>query len=127
MNDGAVLLASYPKSGNTWIRAFLTALWRDGRDVDINNLLIANASSREILDSLVGMPSADFSAREIADLRPHIYGYATRESSVEGRVYLKMHDAYMRPSESLPIPICREHIDRVLYVVRDPRAVALSL
>ena len=34
-----VWLASYPKSGNTWMRALLTNYWRDGAaPADINEL-----------------------------------------------------------------------------------------
>ena len=48
-----VLLASYPKSGNTWIRAFLTSLWRDGTNVNINRLMVPNASSKDFIESLL--------------------------------------------------------------------------
>lgn len=35
---GLVLLASYPKSGNTWVRALFTALRREDHDVDLDRL-----------------------------------------------------------------------------------------
>ena len=52
-----VWLASYPKSGNTWFRAFLTALFNPGNpEVDINNLYQSTiASSRQLFDEMTGV------------------------------------------------------------------------
>jgi aryl sulfotransferase len=122
-----VLLASYPKSGNTWIRAFLTSLWRDGTNVNINRLMVPNASSKDFIESLLGTCSSDFGYFELANLRPELYDLATRRSPADDRVFLKIHDAFLSLPESLPAPIHRANIDRVVYVVRDPRSIAPSL
>ena len=70
-----VWLASYPKSGNTWFRAFLTALLNPGSsDIDINNLYQTTiASSRQLFDEMTGISSADLSQSEIDRLRPLVY------------------------------------------------------
>lgn len=62
-----VWLASYPKSGNTWFRAFLANLLADSNvPVDINNLGIGPiASSRGALDSTLGYDSSNLTHEEI--------------------------------------------------------------
>ena len=56
-----VWLASYPKSGNTWVRAFLAALL-DGPDaLDINRLGSHIVSSRDVLDEHLGVETSDLS------------------------------------------------------------------
>ena len=44
---GIVWLASYPKSGNTWFRAFLANLLHGGEQpVDINQFGVGNTNER---------------------------------------------------------------------------------
>ena len=53
---GIYWLASYPKSGNTWFRAFLCNLQEDGEEpADINDLATGGiASARGWLDEVLG-------------------------------------------------------------------------
>ena len=63
-----VWLASYPKSGNTWLRIFLAnLLCPDQAPVNINSLHLgaAIASSRYRFDEVLGMPSALLTHAEI--------------------------------------------------------------
>ncbi|MBN1157871.1 MAG: sulfotransferase domain-containing protein [Bacteroidales bacterium] len=120
-----VWLASYPKSGNTWFRAFLTALLDpEGKLPDINQLHLATiASSRQLFDELAGVASADLTADEIDHLRPKIYRLNAIES--EETIYHKIHDAYtlLQDGKSL-IP---DNITKaVLYFIRNPLDVAVS-
>ncbi|HJX72016.1 MAG TPA: hypothetical protein VJ346_08695, partial [Bacteroidales bacterium] len=67
-----VWLASYPKSGNTWFRIFLTNLLNHTNEpVDINNLYPSTiASSRSLFDEATGLESSDLTLDEIELLRP---------------------------------------------------------
>jgi aryl sulfotransferase len=121
-----VLVASYPKSGNTWVRAFLTAIWNGGA-VDINHLRIESASSRRFLDPMLGVSSTHFAPHELARIRPALYGLAMRRGSADKRQFLKIHDAWLAPHAGIDLPVRHEDIDRILYIVRDPRDVAISL
>ncbi len=71
-----VWLASYPKSGNTWMRAFLSNYLADGdKPVDINSLDTGGpiASARTIFDEAVGVEASDLTQDEIERYRPRVY------------------------------------------------------
>jgi aryl sulfotransferase len=117
-------LASYPKSGNTWLRAMLATLI-SRRPVDINAMgfLGPICSNRFLLDDTLGIDSADLSPEQEIDLRPRAYEIWAAEA--ERPLYCKVHDAYhpTPAGESLfPASATRGAV----YVVRDPRAVAVS-
>lgn len=120
-----VWLASYPKSGNTWFRAFLTALFNPGIDsIDINNLYQTTiASSRQLFDEMTGIASADLQQEEIDRLRPAVYRQNALES--DEILYHKVHDAWtILPSGEPMFPA--DITKTVLYFIRNPLDVAVS-
>lgn len=120
-----VWLASYPKSGNTWFRAFLTALLDpEGNIPDINNLSLTTiASSRQFFDKFVGVASSDLTTEEIDYLRPMVYLQNARES--EEIIYYKIHDAYIILPDGKPL-IPADVTKAVLYFIRNPLDVTVS-
>jgi hypothetical protein len=120
---GIFWLASYPKSGNTWMRIFLSNLTgQHEKPVDIN-LPHGNeiASSRLWLDHLLGFDTADMTADEIDAVRPDCHAWASGEA-VE-TAFHKIHDANVGTGGRLIRPgTCRG----VLYILRNPLDVAPS-
>jgi len=120
-----VWLASYPKSGNTWLRIFLAQLIRDGAPVSINDIRFgAIASSREAFDASTGFDSSLLTADEIETLRREVYLDRARENSET--LYCKVHDAFVTTPAGQPL-FPKEVTESVVYLVRDPRDVAVSL
>uniref|UniRef100_UPI0035CB0DD8 sulfotransferase domain-containing protein n=1 Tax=uncultured Sphingomonas sp. TaxID=158754 RepID=UPI0035CB0DD8 len=122
--DGIFWLASYPKSGNTWFRSFLTALLHGGDAVDIN-ALAANmaASSRSWLDDVLAFDTADLRHDEIDTLRGRVYGWRDGPPALG---YHKTHDAFRRS----PGQISAFRGGRTLgalYLIRNPLDIAPSL
>jgi aryl sulfotransferase len=70
MNSGIIWLASYPKSGNTWLRVFLTNYLRDGdQPADLNDLDGGPiASARLAFEEAVGVEASDLTQAEIERL-----------------------------------------------------------
>lgn len=122
---GIVWLASYPKSGNTWMRAFLTSLLgREDEDFDINGLMATIASSRFLLDNWIGTETSDLDAEEIDLLLPE--AYAALAASVSRPYLLKVHDAWRRNARGEPVFPARATL-AALYIVRNPLDVAVSM
>jgi aryl sulfotransferase len=120
-----IWLASYPKSGNTWIRAFLTALLHPGKDgLDINNMVPSTvASSRQLFDEMSGVSASDLLPEEIDCLRPAIYRQNAMES--DELLYHKIHDAWIRLPGGEPL-IPADVTRAVIYIIRNPLDVAVS-
>jgi Sulfotransferase domain len=121
--SGIVWLASYPKSGNTWLRAFLANYQRtDGQPADINEM-DAIASDRRIFDEVAGVEASDLTPEEIERLRPAVYRQLADES--QETLWLKIHDACtLTPDGAALIPA--DATQGVLYVLRNPLDVAVS-
>jgi hypothetical protein len=117
-------LASYPKSGNTWLRAIVASLV-SGRGADINAMgfLGRISSDRFGFDDALGIDSADLSRELEMNLRPRAYEVWAAET--ERPLYCKAHDAYHLTSAGEPLFSAAATLGAV-YVVRDPRAVAVS-
>lgn len=117
-------LASYPKSGNTWFRAFLTALLGDN-EVDLNNLTTHGMfASREMFERITGIDSRDLYQYEtklmIADVL-RTYAAENAELSV-----FKIHDAFELDKEGKSI-VPEDVTHCAIYFIRNPLDIVASL
>ena len=117
-------LASYPKSGNTWFRIFLSNYLNEKTEsVSLNEIGTGSiASSRVMFDDISALPSSELLQTEVDRLRPDIY----RELSLEldGFSYNKVHDAYIEVGEEPMFPC--DISAGAIYFVRNPLDVAIS-
>ena len=120
-----VWLASYPKSGNTWFRTFLTNFLRNGDEpANINDLDGGPiASARLPFDEAVGYDSGEMTHDEIDQVRPEVYRYQAKRANET--MYCKIHDAYTFLPDGRPL-IPPEATACALYFVRNPLDVAVS-
>ncbi|HAS83128.1 MAG TPA: sulfotransferase [Verrucomicrobia bacterium] len=118
-------LASYPKSGNTWARIFLTNyLNNTGRPLDINRLEGGPiASDRDLFDRWAGVEASDLSFDDIDDFRPHVYRQMALH--IKHPLYLKVHDACTRNSDG-DMLFPRDVTSAVIYLIRNPLDVTVS-
>lgn len=118
-------LVSYPKSGNTWVRSFLTNYIDDGDEpADINNLRGGwSYLERANFDEAMGMSSSDMTDDELNYYRP-IYHQSVSEVN-ESPILIKSHEAYRTfPNGSSlfnPVNGCK-----AVHLVRNPLDVAVS-
>jgi hypothetical protein len=118
-------LASYPKSGNTWVRVFIANLLSNSdQPVDINELShLTIASNRQLFDDYSIISSSDLNFEEIENLRPCVYDELS-DNSIEQR-FLKIHDAFIYTSEGRPL-VSEHASNKALYIIRNPLDVAVS-
>lgn len=118
-------LASYPKSGNTWLRALLTNYLRDGdAPADINALAGGPiASARAWFDEWAGIEASSLSDAVVARLRPEVYRCMAREAPEP--LYMKVHDAWARTDRGEPL-FPADITSGVVYIVRSPLDMAAS-
>jgi len=122
---GIVWLASYPKSGNTWFRTFLTNFLRNGETPASINELDGGpiASARRPFDEAVGYDSGEMTFDEIDRLRPEVYLH--QACAAMETEFCKVHDAYTFLPDGRPL-IPPEATSCALYFVRNPLDVAVS-
>ena len=123
---GLVWLASYPKSGNTWLRAFLHNLIKNQDEpVDINNMMQLSVGDT-LREWYVEASDRDIDALtedEIAKLRPKVHRRFTELSP--NSVLVKTHN-FLGLDRGVPL-ITLEVTTGAVYVVRNPLDLVLSL
>lgn len=116
-----VWLASYPKSGNTWVRAFLHNYIADAQTPHSINSLV-DFSVSECAMAFFGTPGEVLSPPEVQARRPAVHEALSRLH--EDLVFVKTHNANL---DVHGVPLCTPAITAgAIYIVRDPRDVALS-
>ena len=113
-----IWLASYPKSGNTWVRSFLSAYYYsdDGK------------FNFKLLNNIKQFPSRDFFNRKILNVEDASDNWLIAQSRIKSKgevCFLKTHNvfgAYKGKNFTTS-----EFTLGAIYIVRDPRNVITSL
>lgn len=119
-------LASYPKSGNTWVRAMLAAYRLNGV-VDINQLSTMGASDShsQYMRIVSAMDIDKLGVRGEQWLRPAMLLWQLVMYPIRP-MFVKTHNANVIPPNMAPlIPV--DMTERAIYIVRDPRDVFNSV
>jgi aryl sulfotransferase len=119
-------LASYPKSGNTWMRLLLANYYSEKEEPhDINKPGVTNgiASSRFLFDNHLGINSSDLTDDEAMGLMPDLFLQMTQASDTKH--WMKVHDAQAKlPDGRWLFP--PEATGGIIYIIRNPLDVAVS-
>ena len=114
-------IASYPKSGNTWVRALITAYANDGK-ADINGIMQTSDKDSTYYEGIIKKPICDWSMTDQALIKPAAMMRMLEDAG--GNLILKTHDANIDISGVAQIP---HNITAAgIYILRDPRDIALS-
>jgi hypothetical protein len=120
-----IWLASFPKSGNTWLRAFLHNLMRNPDEAyDINKLTDFTLSDARMgwYNLFDKRPGPQISKEEVAALRPKVHEAMTRVHP--DSVFVKTHNALVE-DRGTPM-ITMQYTAGAIYVVRNPLDVVIS-
>lgn len=117
-------LASYPKSGNTWLRILLiNLLYPTGAPVVNRVESIRNAADRSLFEEYAGLDPSDLTNNEIKELRPKVFEAISK--SKNGPIFLKTHDQLIN-SKIKSSFITKEATSSCIYLVRNPLDIAVS-
>ncbi|HET6432600.1 sulfotransferase domain-containing protein [Dyella sp.] len=121
-----VWLASYPKSGNTWLRAFLANFIANrSAPVPLNELSLyaEDEANPDLFTSLGGRPSSGLDIDEISALRPQVHAEIAARAA--GTCFVKTHN--MAGSFN-GYPLHNMQVTAgAIYVVRNPLDLAVSM
>jgi hypothetical protein len=121
-----VWLASYPKSGNTWLRAFLANLIANRteplRPDEIRDFTDSEARA-DRFSELAGRPNTDLTIDEISVLRPEVHALIAQRA--QGTRLVMTHN-FCGSFEGNPT-FNWQVTAGAIYVVRNPLDVAVSM
>lgn len=129
LKSGLVWLASYPKSGNTWTRAFLSNLAAiiqgDMGEVSVNsiNRFSIGESFIQFYEERLGFKPTQEHHKEIAALRHEVQQWIAEQ--FEGLVFVKTHNGLVVDYGQSIINFAVT--SGAIYIVRNPLDVAISL
>ncbi len=121
-------IASYPKSGNTWMRAFIGNYVQNREQaVDINNInesFAAEASAHRFGNYVdAGKNTTDLTTEELCAIRPMVHSHMAREAI--GTRFVKTHN-FLGQYKGYPL-----HNSSVtsgmIYIIRNPLDVTISM
>ena len=115
-----IWIASYPKSGNTWVRAIISSLlYSNKNEVDINNLKIRQFPNRRDFKGII----TDFTSEE--QFAKNCI-YAQEKLNLDNKVkFFKTHNAYWKLGKYAFTD--EKNSLGVIHVVRDPRNIITSI
>ena len=124
-DDGIVWLASFPKSGNTWVRLFISAYLMGLEEAPINGPSATVGDTNDYLFRLVSPKAPEkLSFMEVLSLRPAVLMHLLEMYSTLRPMIVKTHWPNVLFSGMPAIP--HHMTSKALYVVRDPRDIVPS-
>lgn len=114
-----IWVASYPKSGNTWIRLFLDSLLYSEDDLDINNIKIDQFPQKNDFNGLV---------KDFDDLKEVSINYIVAQDRInlDNKIkFFKTHSANWKAYNTSFTNF--ENTLGVIHIIRDPRNVITSI
>ncbi len=121
---GIVWLASYPKSGNTWLRLFMENLFRNAQQpVPINEITVVKYgdASYSLYEQVAGRPLRGANDTELNELREPVQRFLASRPDTS---FVKTHNALMR-HDGTPL-ICLGHTAGAIYLLRNPFDLTVS-
>jgi hypothetical protein len=119
-------LASYPKSGNTWMRAFLHNLMANPKtatDINAMNVLTTGDSLVQWFRHLDPRPPLEWSRQDVAKMRRD--AQLAMAASKTDTVMAKTHNAFMELHGHTTINM--DLTAGTIYIVRNPLDLCISL
>lgn len=120
-----IWLASYPKSGNTWLRAFLHNLLRNPTEAyDLNKMsdFTLGDSAGYLYQKFLRKPVKEMTPEEISAIRPKVQKMLSE--AMPDNIFIKTHNALINYIDRPLIDMA--YTAGAIYVVRNPFDMVIS-
>ncbi len=114
-------IASFPRSGNTWLRGLISAYHNEG-NININDFMQTGDKVPTYYENIINEPISEWTMTDQALIKPAAMLRMLEDAG--GNIMLKTHDCNVDISGVAQIPHALSRA--AIYIVRDPRDVALS-
>ena len=115
-----IWLASYPKSGSTWVRSFLTCLlFSQDNDLNINDIKIRAFPTKKDYENI---NENSENINQIIQNSLHAQSRINLDNKIK---FFKTHSANWKSNDDLFTD--EVNTDSVIYIVRDPRNIITSI
>ena len=125
---GIVWLASYPKSGNTWTRAFVhnlihvTSGTAQAQQINDLNQFSMGSAAKPFFEEVLGFAPTNQHRDQIAAARARVQQHVA--DAVEGLIFIKTHQGLVVDRGHVTINFAVT--SGAIYIVRNPLDVAIS-
>lgn len=122
--NGIIWLASYPKSGNTWLRVFIDNLFRNTMEpARINELRVVKYGDNvhALFEQVIGRPTVGMTDSELHRLREPVQQFLANQPQTS---FVKTHNALML-HEGVPL-IHLKYTVGAVYLLRNPFDMVVS-
>lgn len=109
-------VASYPKSGNTWVRSLIAQLLEPGSTINDLNRLIPYAEAPKPYTQIARRPLEGLTHQDCHLLRPSVHAILPGWGKTHAALFKEGAIWHVNP----------ENIGRAVYIIRDPRDVVVS-
>ena len=121
-----VWLASFPRSGNTWLRLLLSELLLPSeKRLDLSSSFGLHCANRRLFEETIDFPITLLSVAEVNALRPSVYKNWATAWSQDFPLFVKVHDCFDKNHQKdwlFPSSVTLSGI----YIIRNPLDVCVS-
>ncbi|MCY7296700.1 sulfotransferase domain-containing protein [Alteromonas sp. a30] len=120
-----VWLASFPRSGNTWLRYVICSLLDEVNEARIDTNPTLHCANRKAIEETLSFSVSLLSVEEVNNVRPAIYRQWSREWTQESPLLIKVHDCYATNKNGRHI-FPSNVTQAAIYLVRNPLDICVS-
>jgi len=114
-----IVIASWPKSGNTWLRSQLTQ-YISKTEIDLNNMasMVPIDSAKSLWKEYLGMDVSEVKGKDIFAHRSSMYATLDQKLGPKKRLFLKSHSANVAIKGQHNFNL--DAIGKIVHIVRNP-------
>lgn len=119
-----VWIASFPRSGNTWLRYVISSL-QQAEETRINLVPTMHCANRKAIEETLSFSVSFLSVEEMNCLRPEVYRHWSKEWTQQSPLFIKVHDCYSKNRNGQHI-FPSNVTQAAIYLIRNPLDICVS-